>query len=207
MSAAVPELRMTQPWGGDGVRPLGVDGSADTMLSNYSMAAPRKEPKKDAKKDPKVEQDLEAEVWTAITAFEQILEAMPNDRLVVSGHPDDEPDELAGRWPDADVLVLDHYGRDVGFERRCRSWTRRILVLDDLGQPVPGHGGVLRAFVSPGQNHVGDFFPRLHPKGNRPGALYFRVIGMGNNSHNPLKIQIVHRKLLSPLKMKLCPKW
>ena len=44
------------------------------------MAAPRKEPKKDAKKDPKVEQDLEAEVWTAITAFEQILEAMPNDR-------------------------------------------------------------------------------------------------------------------------------
>ena len=62
------------------------------------------------------------------------LEAMPNDRLVVSGHPDDEPGELAGRWPDADVLVLDHYGRDVAFERRCRSWTRRILVMDDLGE-------------------------------------------------------------------------
>ena len=62
------------------------------------------------------------------------LEAMPNDRLVVSGHPDDEPGELAGRWPDADVLVLDHYGRDITFERRCRSWTPRILVMDDLGE-------------------------------------------------------------------------
>jgi UDP-2,4-diacetamido-2,4,6-trideoxy-beta-L-altropyranose hydrolase len=44
-----------------------------------------------------------------------------------------EPGELAARWPQgADLLVVDHYGRDANFERACRPWARRILVLDDL---------------------------------------------------------------------------
>ena len=39
-------------------------------------------------------------------------------------------------WPGgfeggADVLVVDHYGRDVSFERECRAWARHILVFDD----------------------------------------------------------------------------
>lgn len=31
----------------------------------------------------------------------------------------------------ADLLVVDHYGRDATFEDACRPWARRILVLDD----------------------------------------------------------------------------
>jgi UDP-2,4-diacetamido-2,4,6-trideoxy-beta-L-altropyranose hydrolase len=31
----------------------------------------------------------------------------------------------------AELLIVDHYGRDIAFERDCRAWARRILVLDD----------------------------------------------------------------------------
>ncbi len=44
--------------------------------------------------------------------------------------PDQEPDVLAGQ--NADLLVIDHYGRGLAYERRCRTWARRILVIDDL---------------------------------------------------------------------------
>src|SRR6185295_15418548 len=27
---------------------------------------------------------------------------------------------------------VDHYGRDISFERKCRPWAKRILVIDDL---------------------------------------------------------------------------
>lgn len=30
-----------------------------------------------------------------------------------------------------DLLVVDHYGLDIGFEAACRPWARRIMVLDD----------------------------------------------------------------------------
>lgn len=30
------------------------------------------------------------------------------------------------------LLVVDHYGRDAGFERACRGWAEQILVIDDL---------------------------------------------------------------------------
>ena len=44
-----------------------------------------------------------------------------------------EPGALAARWPQgADLLVVDHYHRGENFERACRPWARRILVLDDL---------------------------------------------------------------------------
>ncbi len=44
-----------------------------------------------------------------------------------------EPSELAAHWPEgADLLVVDHYHRGEKFERACRPWARRILVLDDL---------------------------------------------------------------------------
>jgi len=46
---------------------------------------------------------------------------------------DQEPAALAEHWPGgADILVVDHYQRDAEFERACRSWARRIVVLDDL---------------------------------------------------------------------------
>lgn len=31
-----------------------------------------------------------------------------------------------------DLLVVDHYGLDANFERSCRPWARKILVIDDL---------------------------------------------------------------------------
>lgn len=44
-----------------------------------------------------------------------------------------EPASLAQRWPGgAALLVVDHYGRDAAFERACRPWADRILVIDDL---------------------------------------------------------------------------
>ena len=53
------------------------------------------------------------------------------DILVVSGN--DEVPALAERWPDgAALLVVDHYGRDIAFERRCRPWAAAILAIDDL---------------------------------------------------------------------------
>lgn len=40
---------------------------------------------------------------------------------------------MSQHWPaGADVLVVDHYGRDAEFERACRPWARRIVVIDDL---------------------------------------------------------------------------
>lgn len=40
---------------------------------------------------------------------------------------------LARHWREGcDLLIVDHYGRDAGFERACRDWARRILVIDDL---------------------------------------------------------------------------
>jgi UDP-2,4-diacetamido-2,4,6-trideoxy-beta-L-altropyranose hydrolase len=44
----------------------------------------------------------------------------------------DEPAALRSRFPDGvDLLVVDHYERDAAFERDCRGWARRILVMDD----------------------------------------------------------------------------
>ena len=45
----------------------------------------------------------------------------------------DEADAIAARLDGpADLLVVDHYQRDAGFERACRGWAHRILVIDDL---------------------------------------------------------------------------
>jgi UDP-2,4-diacetamido-2,4,6-trideoxy-beta-L-altropyranose hydrolase len=40
---------------------------------------------------------------------------------------------LRARFPlGCRLLVVDHYGRDAAFERACRGWAERILVIDDL---------------------------------------------------------------------------
>ena len=46
---------------------------------------------------------------------------------------DDETAAMRERWPDGVVLlVVDHYGRDIAFEQRCRPWAAAILAIDDL---------------------------------------------------------------------------
>ncbi len=53
--------------------------------------------------------------------------------LALAGRREDEAEALAENWPDGcDLLVVDHYRRDEQFERACRPWTRRIMVIDDL---------------------------------------------------------------------------
>ncbi|HEY7609111.1 MAG TPA: UDP-2,4-diacetamido-2,4,6-trideoxy-beta-L-altropyranose hydrolase [Alphaproteobacteria bacterium] len=43
-----------------------------------------------------------------------------------------DPQALRRVSPEADVLVVDHYGLDAQYERPCRGWARRIVVVDDL---------------------------------------------------------------------------
>jgi len=44
-----------------------------------------------------------------------------------------EPAHLSAAQPEGCVLlIVDHYGRGVQFERACRSWAKHILVIDDL---------------------------------------------------------------------------
>src|ERR1700676_657147 len=43
----------------------------------------------------------------------------------------DEADVLRNAWPEGcDLLIVDHYQLDEGFECRCRGWPRRLLVID-----------------------------------------------------------------------------
>lgn len=49
--------------------------------------------------------------------------------------PDSSKEAAAMRdcWPGGvDVLLVDHYKRDIAFESACRGWARRIVVIDDL---------------------------------------------------------------------------
>lgn len=53
------------------------------------------------------------------------------DLLILGGG--DEAAALRERWPDgAALLVVDHYGRGMAFEQRCRPWAATILAIDDL---------------------------------------------------------------------------
>lgn len=46
---------------------------------------------------------------------------------------DDEPRFLATEWPEGiDLLVVDHFQRDIIFEQACRPWARLILAIDGL---------------------------------------------------------------------------
>jgi UDP-2,4-diacetamido-2,4,6-trideoxy-beta-L-altropyranose hydrolase len=50
----------------------------------------------------------------------------------LNGREATEAADLGDRFPGGvDLLVVDHYQRDARFERACRAWARRILVLDD----------------------------------------------------------------------------
>ncbi len=50
----------------------------------------------------------------------------------LAGPADEEPALLRDYRPDGvDLLVVDHYQRDIHFEAACRRWARKILVMDD----------------------------------------------------------------------------
>ncbi len=53
--------------------------------------------------------------------------------LVLKGGAETKPDVI-GSWLDGkcDLMVVDHYGLDAGFEKACRSFAGRILAIDDL---------------------------------------------------------------------------
>ena len=93
---------------------------------------------------------------TAFAVGPGTLDAVPGfdagaeDARTVS--PDAGAEALASAWPaGADLLALDHYGLEAGFEGACRPWAKRILAVDDLANrahdadwlldPTPGRDG------------------------------------------------------------------
>lgn len=70
-----------------------------------------------------------AESFKSIPALDTAL----FENQVMNGDSTSELAQLVAKWPEGcDLLVVDHYGRDAAFEGACRSWARRILVIDDL---------------------------------------------------------------------------
>jgi len=76
--------------------------------------------------------------WSvALAATKETFETIPAlaaakvAQIILSGKPETEAVELAAHAP-IDVLVVDHYGRDATFERACRAFAKRIVVIDDL---------------------------------------------------------------------------
>lgn len=62
-----------------------------------------------------------------------VPELARREYLELDGDVGAEHAALAARWPEGcDLLVVDHYGRDAGFEDACRPWAGRIMVIDDL---------------------------------------------------------------------------
>lgn len=83
------------------------------------------------------------------------LGASGHEIFTLEGHKNDEPGELATRLDTpCQVLVVDHYERDICFETACRALAARILVLDD----VPGrvHDCDILLDATPGR-HVLDY--------------------------------------------------
>jgi len=59
------------------------------------------------------------------------------ETLLLPEVADAEAAAMARNWPQgADVLVVDHYGRGVVFERACRPWAQRIVAFDDIPERV-----------------------------------------------------------------------
>lgn len=73
---------------------------------------------------------------------------------------DAEVETLRARLPEGcALLVVDHYGRDAGFERACRGWAEQILVIDDLADRP--HDADILIDQTPGR--TADAYARLVP--------------------------------------------
>ncbi len=81
---------------------------------------------------------LAANGWCCVFACRaETLSTVPvlADRAytLVELQTEDEAAELADKLPGpVDLLVVDHYHRDVVFHKACRPWVDRILVIDEL---------------------------------------------------------------------------
>ncbi len=66
--------------------------------------------------------------------FESVasLDASNFDRVILDTPVEEEPSAIKAKWPFIDILVVDHYGRDAVFERACRAFAKRLVVVDDL---------------------------------------------------------------------------
>jgi UDP-2,4-diacetamido-2,4,6-trideoxy-beta-L-altropyranose hydrolase len=83
------------------------------------------------------------------------LNGWPLERLALGPDAAGESDAMRRRWPGgADILVVDHYGRDAALERTCRGWARRIVVIDDLADR-PHDADVLVDVANPPEAYRG----------------------------------------------------
>jgi UDP-2,4-diacetamido-2,4,6-trideoxy-beta-L-altropyranose hydrolase len=82
-----------------------------------------------ATKNVKVSFAASADTFNSVAA----LSDSSFGRFVLPSAAADEPAELKRQWPSGvDVMIVDHYQRDADFERACRAWARKIVVIDDL---------------------------------------------------------------------------
>ncbi|MBF0295802.1 MAG: UDP-2,4-diacetamido-2,4,6-trideoxy-beta-L-altropyranose hydrolase [Magnetococcales bacterium] len=76
--------------------------------------------------------------------------------------PEQEAQYLADGWPEGcELLVVDHYGLDARFERACRGWAQRILVIDDLADR--SHDAEWLLDQTPGRE-AQDYAGRVNPE-------------------------------------------
>ena len=81
---------------------------------------------------------LKKQEWrVALVTVESTVAAIPSDPLngidIFITDQIDDASVMMSHWPHGcDLLVLDHYDLDAGYERACRPWANRILVLEDL---------------------------------------------------------------------------
>ena len=78
------------------------------------------------------------------------LKSSRHDVFTLDGAVDDEAAELRALVASpCDLLIVDHYGRDGAFESACRSFTKRIMALDD--QPTRAHDCDVLLDATPGR--------------------------------------------------------
>ena len=66
----------------------------------------------------------------ALSVVPWLAEAVEDVLVLGEG---DETSAMMERWAEGvALLVVDHYERDIAFERSCRPWTAAILAIDDL---------------------------------------------------------------------------
>ena len=161
---------------------------------------------------------LRTEGWTCFFATRgddtaRMIEAAGHGALRLEENVDAEAGQLASHGK-ADLLVVDHYGRDAGLESACRPFCRRILVIDDLAdrphdadvildQNLGRRGGDYDGLVADGcKRLIGPAFALLRPQfaAARPATLVRRnadsparrilvQLGMGNRE-GPIRVAL-----------------
>ncbi|MGQ0662586.1 MAG: UDP-2,4-diacetamido-2,4,6-trideoxy-beta-L-altropyranose hydrolase [Pseudomonadota bacterium] len=134
--------------------------------------------------------------------------------LLLDGEEREEPQALAWRWPGAALLVVDHYRRDATFERSCRPWAARILVIDDLADRPHCCDGLIdsalgrmasdyaplvasgcRLFLGPDYAPLRPQFARARPRAlarrRRAGPVRRILVGLGATDPDNMTAQVL----------------